>query len=184
MQIQRERVRLAGELSTLREYFEAAASDRGVQLTVDCADTLAADVDRTLFQRAISNLISNALAHTPAGGTITLAAGREGSHLRVDVIDTGAGIAPEHLPRLFDRLYRADASRNFTGGNVGLGLSIVRGIAQLHGGKASIESSLGKGTRVTIWFGGASRSNEEIAAPVSRAQDQGTPGAPAGGGRW
>src|SRR5439155_17198272 len=108
--------------------------------------------DRTLFQRALGNLVANALAHTDGGGTVTLAAGREDGALRVEVADTGCGISANHLPHVFERFYRVDDARSTASGRVGLGLAIVKTIAGLHRGSAAIQSELGKGTRVTLMF--------------------------------
>jgi two-component system heavy metal sensor histidine kinase CusS len=150
MEIRRESVDVAGELRSIAEFYEAAAADRGVELSAAAADGLRVSLDRGLFQRAAGNLIDNALTHTPKGGRIRLGAGRDNGNVRIDVEDTGAGIAAEHLPRVFDRLYRADRSRSAATGGSGLGLAIVKSIAELHGGRAEIVSELGKGTRVSL----------------------------------
>jgi two-component system heavy metal sensor histidine kinase CusS len=144
-----ERVRVARELEAVCAFYEAAAAEAGVVLAVR-ADDVVADLDRTLFQRAVANLVANALAHTPAAGTVTLSAEGSGACLRVGVEDTGSGIAPEHLPYLFDRFYRADPARTTASGRVGLGLAIVKSIAELHGGTATVASTVGRGTRVTL----------------------------------
>jgi signal transduction histidine kinase len=99
----------------------------------------------------VGNLVTNALAHTPAGGTITLRARRAEGRVRVEVADTGEGIAAQHLPYLFDRFYRADPART-GGGRVGLGLAIVKGVVELHGGTVTVESTLGRGTTVALTF--------------------------------
>jgi two-component system heavy metal sensor histidine kinase CusS len=153
-QIARERLDVGRELAVVREFYEAAASEVGVALTVVCPDPVPAALDRTLFQRAVGNLVANALAHTPPGGTVTLAAARDGDAVRVEVADTGCGIPPEHLAHVFDRFYRADPARSTASGRVGLGLAIVKGIVTLHGGSARIASDVGRGTRVTLVFAG------------------------------
>jgi two-component system heavy metal sensor histidine kinase CusS len=109
-------------------------------------------VDRSLFQRAVGNLVANALAHTPAGGSVTLSATDHNGSTRVEVVDTGCGISAEHLPHVFDRFYRADPTRSSKNGSVGLGLAIVRSIMDLHGGAVEITSEVGRGTRVTLTF--------------------------------
>jgi two-component system heavy metal sensor histidine kinase CusS len=136
------------ELEAVRDFYEAAAAEGGVRLVVQASSGVVAELDRTLFQRAVGNLVANALAHTLVGGTVTLKAAPEEDKVRVEVVDTGSGIAPEHLPHVFDRFYRADASRTSTGGNIGLGLALVKGIAALHGGTVAIASTPGKGTCV------------------------------------
>jgi signal transduction histidine kinase len=103
-----------------------------------------------MMLRAVSNLVSNAIAHTPPAGTVTLEAATEGSALRIEVSDTGAGIPAEALPRVFDRFFRVDPSRAQSSGGTGLGLAIVQSILALHGGSAEITSELGSGTRVTL----------------------------------
>jgi signal transduction histidine kinase len=100
----------------------------------------------------VSNLLSNALQHTAPGGriTLTLESGITPGEIRLRVADTGIGIAPEHLPKLFDRFYCIDKSRH--SGGTGLGLSIVKSIMQMHDGKVEIESKEGEGTEVTLLF--------------------------------
>ena len=113
-----------------------------------------AELDRTLVQRAVSNLVSNAVAHTPPGGAIMLVRrwNRRGSIRRFasKSRDTGVGIPPEALPKVFDRFFRLDSSRSQASGGTGLGLAIVQSIMLLHGGKVEIASQLGQGTRVTL----------------------------------
>jgi two-component system heavy metal sensor histidine kinase CusS len=149
-QIHRESVDVSRELAAIREFYDAGAGEKGVALSVSAPGELAAQLDRTLFQRAAGNLVENALAHTSSGGTVTISAIRENGSVRVEVADTGCGIPPGHLPHVFDRLYRVDRSRTASTGGAGLGLAIVKSIAELHGGTASIASEPGKGTRVTL----------------------------------
>ncbi|MCC6740568.1 MAG: heavy metal sensor histidine kinase [Planctomycetia bacterium] len=143
---------VAEELASMRDYHEAQAEDAKVSLLVECPSPLPARLDRTLFQRAVSNLVTNALKHTPGGGTITMRAFPEPGKIVVQVRDTGAGIGPEHVSKVFDRFYRADTARNSKAGGTGLGLAIVKSIAALHRGTAEIESQPGKGTAVTLTF--------------------------------
>lgn len=111
---------------------------------------LSAGLDRTLWQRAVGNLVANALDHTPRGGRTTVTARCDGQEFRVDVADTGCGIAPEHLPHVFDRFYRVDPARSARSSHIGLGLAIVRSIMTLHGGSVDIASEVGRGTTVTL----------------------------------
>jgi len=107
--------------------------------------------DRTLFQQAIGNLVANAIGHTPRGGRVNVRSWQDDvASLYIEVADTGRGISADHLPYVFNRFYRADPARSSIGGNFGLGLSVVRSIAVLHGGTVSIESEPGQGTRVTV----------------------------------
>ncbi len=111
-----------------------------------------AEVDVELFERAIANLVDNALKFCPAGGQITLTAGVDGDHVRVRVADTGPGIPPPDLPHLFDRFYQSRQSvAPATGeGGKGLGLAIVKRIAELHGGAVVVTSAMGRGTEVVL----------------------------------
>jgi two-component system heavy metal sensor histidine kinase CusS len=103
-----------------------------------------------LFERAVGNLVDNALRFTPEGGSIQITIAEHAGKSEVAVSDNGCGIGPEHLPRVFDRFYRADSSRSMTG--AGLGLALVKSIVDLHGGSASIQSEVGRGTTVTLSF--------------------------------
>lgn len=149
-EIRREMLDVGEELSAVREFYDAAAGEAGVQLELAVSGAIAAQLDRTLFQRAVGNLIENALAHTNPGGHVRMEAIRDNGTLRVSVSDDGCGIPPEHIPRIFDRFHRVDPARSKNGGGAGLGLAIVKGIANLHGGDTQIESSVGHGTRVTL----------------------------------
>ena len=151
-QIHRTRVDVRDELVAVAEFYEPAASEAGLRLRVleTGAVWSAAELDRALFQRAISNLVTNAIAYTPRGGTIQLRASQSERNLRVEVIDTGVGIAPEHLARVSDRFYRVDRSRSSTSGGLGLGLAIVKSIVQFHGGTVHVVSQPGSGTTVTL----------------------------------
>jgi two-component system heavy metal sensor histidine kinase CusS len=138
-------------LTSVRDYYEGAAAERGISLaTANGHGPVIAEMDRTLMQRAVGNLVANAVAHTPPGGSVVLQAQSEGNSVCIAVADTGAGIPPEALARVFDRFFRVDKSRSQASGGAGLGLSIVQSIMALHGGHAEIASQLGQGTRVTL----------------------------------
>ncbi len=158
-QIERRPLDVTRELETVRAMYEATAVEAGVQWTVvaDCAAH--AELDRALFHRAVGNLVANALAHTGPGGSIRLAASFDGAALRVEVSDTGSGVPPEHLRKVWDRFYRADAARSGESGRTGLGLAIVKSIVTLHGGSVEMTSEVGRGTSVSLRF------------PLSRAPD-------------
>jgi two-component system sensor histidine kinase BaeS len=104
------------------------------------AETVIGDPDR--LEQALQNLAANALRHTPDGGEIVMSADVVGAKLRLRVRDSGTGIPPEHLPLIFDRFYKADASRKAAGGS-GLGLSIVKAIVERHGGTVSAHNEGG-----------------------------------------
>ena len=146
-----EPLHLAEELKTIQEFYEAVADEAGVQLTVTSLPDLVFKADRTLFQRVIGNLITNALAHTPRDGIVSIRGESGGDGIKVIVADTGVGIAADQLPQVFDRLYRGDGGRSATCGH-GLGLSIVKSIVELHGGRAAVYSRPDHGTSVeTYW---------------------------------
>ena len=148
--IEREVIDLAHELAAIREFYEPLASEAGLELAVECDPGLRAQVDRSLLRRAIGNLITNSIAHTPRGRFIRILGKDDGTSISVEVVDTGQGIAAEHLPHVFDRFYRADPNRSTSEGHLGLGLSIVSSIASLHGGSVEILSAVGVGTTVRV----------------------------------
>jgi signal transduction histidine kinase len=100
--------------------------------------------------RVLSNLVGNALRHTPRGGKISILSQRQQNNLVVTIVDTGEGIRPEDLPHVFDQFYRGEKSRSRNTGGAGLGLAIARGIVEAHGGQIGIQSTPGQGT--TVWF--------------------------------
>lgn len=151
-QIRREKIAVRAELTRLTEMYQILASDRGVHLSLECDEEIEAELDKILLQRAIDNLIANAMRHTPPGGRVAIRAFSQAGTLQVDVRDTGTGIPAEQLPRVFDRLYRGDTSPQAAGRGLGLGLSIVRGIMSLHGGAAELHSAPGEGTSVSLKF--------------------------------
>ena len=151
-QIIKEDFDVGVELATVCEFCEAAASEKAVKIVVTVEGQVHADLNRALFQRAVGNLLANAVAHTPPGGTVTLTATNDDTSTTVGVADTGCGIPAAHLPHVFDRFFRVDQVRSSTTGNVGLGLAIVKTIVDLHGGTVQIASEVGRGTRVTMRF--------------------------------
>lgn len=154
--LERESMDLSEELVTIAAFYEAAAAEAGVHLRVEGASGLRAELDRTLLQQAIGNLISNALAHTPTGGSVALAATARGQEVVITVTDSGCGIALEHLPHLCQRFYRVEQSRTGSQQNAGLGLAVVKSIVSRHGGKVEIQSKVGEGTRVSLFLPAAS----------------------------
>lgn len=133
---------------------QAQANARGVALTLEAAaDVPVTRVDGALLERAIRNLVSNALEYTPGGGAIAVSVERSGEEIALRVRDSGQGIRPEDLPRVWDRFFRAERSRNRnanTSDGAGLGLAIVRGVAEAHGGTVDVESAPGAGAVFTI----------------------------------
>ena len=151
-EIELETLNIARELSVVREFYDAAAADAQVELILAADGELSAELNRELFQSAIGNLVANALRHTGPKGTVRLEARRAADAVTISVTDTGCGIAPEHLPHVFDRFYRVDVARSTASGGVGLGLALVRSIATLHNARVEIRSEVGKGTCITLIF--------------------------------
>lgn len=108
------------------------------------------DADR--LRQLLLNLVENAIKYTPPGGQVTLSLDREPGWVRISVADTGIGIAPEDLPHIFERFYRADKARSRAQGGTGLGLSIAQWIAEAHGGQITVQSKLGEGSTFTLWL--------------------------------
>lgn len=135
-------------IEKIAAYYETIAEDRHV--TIGCTGEGEIYADAVLFSRAVSNLVDNALRFTPNGGNISISIATHDSHSEISVSDTGCGIPAEHLPRVFDRFYRADSSRSSEG--VGLGLALVKSIVDLHGGSARLESEVNRGTTVLLTF--------------------------------
>jgi signal transduction histidine kinase len=129
------------------ESFRALAAERRLTLTDAVPELPAVDADATRIAQVLRNLLTNAVRATPEGGTIAVSAAAHGRLVTVEVADTGAGIAAEHLPHVFERFYRADPSRSRATGGAGLGLAIVKGIVEAHGGSVAVSSEPGRGAR-------------------------------------
>jgi signal transduction histidine kinase len=148
---QREVFCLAELLQDVIQSYQLAAQQHGVTLHLAAGSQMQARVlaDIGLIERALQNLIDNALRFTPAGGEIALGVVADGGLLTVSVSDTGAGIAQEHLPHIFERYWRAgDGADTEPGASAGLGLAIVKRILDLHGAAVRVQSELARGTRV------------------------------------
>jgi two-component system heavy metal sensor histidine kinase CusS len=142
---------LQRELERIHELYRAMAEEQGVEIV--CQGEGIVHAEPGLFGRAVSNLLTNALHHTPHGGRITLSGARVSEHLmEVRVSNTGESIPAENLPRIFDRFYRVDSARSRSTGGVGLGLAIVKSIMDLHGGTVTVESSPNRETTFTLGF--------------------------------
>jgi heavy metal sensor kinase len=132
------------------EQLSSLAAAQDVRLQLELSENVTVSGDVFALERAVRNLIENAIRHTPAGEQIIIRVDLESSEACVRVIDAGVGIASEHLPRLFERFYRVDTSRNRAHGGAGLGLSIVKAILEAHGGTVTVESKLGAGSTFTL----------------------------------
>ena len=145
----REPVELADEVRQLFDFFDALADEKSLHLSTEGRARVLGD--KLMLRRAIANLLSNAIRHTPAGGRIQVRIGQNGAGTTLAVENTGEPIAPEHLPRIFDRFYRADPSRH-RGEGAGLGLAITRSIIRAHGGEISARSTL-EGVCIEVTMG-------------------------------
>ena len=151
LKLLRQSAPLAGIVEQAVTILRPQANAKGIVLTVDLPPDLPlVDVDPERVGQVLRNLLNNAVAHTPQGGEITVAAQTSGAEVSVSVHDTGTGIAPEHLPFVFDRFYRADKSRARQTGGSGLGLAIVKQLVIAHGGTITATSAPGQGSTFTF----------------------------------
>jgi len=130
----------------------AAAAVAGIAMTAEVSGPLRIEGDPGRLRQVLGNLVGNALRYTPAGGEVTLTASADdgAGQALITVVDTGSGIAAEHLPHIFERFYRADASRSRETGGSGLGLAITRYLVEAHGGTIEAQSTEGAGSTFTI----------------------------------
>jgi len=146
--IARKRFDARAAVEKIAAFYQTIADDHHV--TISCSGNGEVYADPDLFERALANLLDNALRFTPENGSIQITLSDHEDDFEVAVNDSGCGIAPEHLPRVFDRFYRAESSRSSDG--AGLGLALVKSIVDLHCGSATIQSEIGSGTTVTLRF--------------------------------
>ncbi|MFF4505348.1 sensor histidine kinase [Streptomyces sp. NPDC001401] len=150
LRLHREPVRADELLDQVAAAHRVAADAAGVTVRTEDDGSPWLDADPVRMRQALGNLVSNALRHTPADGTVTLAARRDGDEVVFTVTDTGTGIAPEDLPHVFDRFWRAEKSRSRRTGGSGLGLPIVRHLVAAHGGTVDATSQPGAGSTFTL----------------------------------
>ncbi len=153
----RELVDPAVIISEVMSQMALRAEKNGVVLAQDLAPGLPMlYADPVGLRAALVNLMDNALQYTPEGGNVTVRGRADGQHVILQVADTGVGVSAEDLPHIFERFYRADKARSrrsaVAGSGAGLGLAIVRGIVEEHGGTVAAESAIGKGTTITVTF--------------------------------
>ncbi len=145
-QIQLHRAFLRPVLERALEAGRPRAEAQRIAVTLDCPDDLVARCNETLLEQAVGNLLDNAIKYSEPGTAVAVTATAHGGTVEIAVRDHGRGIAPEHLPRLFERFYRVDKARSRKYGGTGLGLAIVKHIAQAHGGRVEVESVPGEGS--------------------------------------
>lgn len=148
MHLDRAPTQLATLAAEVAELYEQVAEDAGVELAVAAKGDAVAEIDAVRVRQVIANLVDNAIKYTPRGGRVNIETTREGGSAIVRVCDSGEGIPPAAVPRIFDRLYRAEPSRTKPG--LGLGLSIVKAIVVAHGGVVTVDTRPGEGSTFTI----------------------------------
>ena len=155
LQLRRERVALSEVVAHAVDLYRDVAESKGLILAVHSAADVVVMADGTRLEQVAANLIDNALKYTPTGGRVNVDVLQEGQQAVLQVRDTGVGIRPEELPRIWERLFRGDASRTERG--IGLGLSLVRAVVEAHGGTVEVKSEIGRGStfRVTLPIQGA-----------------------------
>lgn len=137
-------------LQSARQLCQSMADEKAIQIMLLCEETLSINLNAALIEQAFANLLDNAVKYSEPGGRIEIKATKTDAGVAVSFQDHGIGIAPEHLPRLFERFYRADPSRSRKLGGTGLGLAIVKHIVNAHGGKMTVESAPGKGSEFVV----------------------------------
>ena len=159
LKLSRQPVAVRELLGQAQAAFSLQAQQKGVALAVTVDDSAgdASDaeihVDENRMAQVLGNLLSNAIRHTPAGGRVTLGAESRPDCVRLFVQDTGQGIAPQDLPFIFNRFYRADKARGGDGAESGLGLAIAQALVEAHGGRLTVASQVGKGARFEVVLG-------------------------------
>jgi len=153
LKLERQANSLGDLVSDTIESFRTLAEEKGVLVQGRVAtDVDPIDMDARLIGRVLTNLVSNAIRHTPTGGTVQVYAQGVAQGIEVTVRDTGEGIRPEDLPHIFEQFYRGEKSRNRATGGAGLGLAIAQSFVQAHGGTIRVESKVGQGTRFIFFL--------------------------------
>lgn len=155
VKIQRQIVEL--DTLLLDVYRQARLMSSGVKVSLGSEDQAQVSGDPDRLKQLLLNLVDNALKYTPSGGEVTFSLERDTEWVRVSVTDTGVGIPPQDLPKIFDRFYRVDKARSRdrssgSGGGTGLGLAIAKWIVDAHGGRIEVQSAMGKGSTFTVWL--------------------------------
>jgi signal transduction histidine kinase len=147
VELERQPNSMTDLISDILESFALRAEQQKVTLRGEpCRTADVAEFDARYVERALANLVENALRYTPPGGEVVLQTDSVPEGLSVKVSDTGPGIAEADIPKVFDRFYRGEASRSRATGGSGLGLAIVKGVIEAHGGSVAVETAPGRGT--------------------------------------
>jgi len=153
VQLEREIVRFDLLVEAVTATLEPLAAEYNVAMAVEAKEPVSVLGDEARLMQVVINLLENAILYTNAGGRVCVSVHSKNAHVYLIVHDTGIGIAPEHLPHIFDRFYRVDPARVRTeGGNSGLGLAIVDWTVKAHDGSIAVESQLGQGSTFTVVF--------------------------------
>ena len=144
MKLHRQPVDVVALLTEVADLYQYVAEEKNVEVSVSGPPDLAVMADMARMRQVVGNLLDNSLKHTPAGGRVELACEQQAEMVVIRVQDTGAGIPPDDIPRIFDRLYRGDRSRSQRG--LGLGLSLVKAVIHAHAGSIEVESTSGQGS--------------------------------------
>jgi heavy metal sensor kinase len=146
-----ERISLDRVVGDVVDLYFPIADDKGLSLSLDIAEPVLVNGDGGRLRQVMGNLVDNAIKYTPPAGQVRMSLARTNGNARIEVEDTGIGISPDDLLRVFDRFYRADPSRSGQSApGIGLGLSICRSIIEVHGGTVTVDSEMGKGTKVCV----------------------------------
>src|ERR1043166_3181308 len=148
IELHREMVPLSNIVERAVDLYRDTAEAKGVALDARSDDNVVVSVDRVRLEQVAANLLDNAIKYTPPGGRVDITAGRDGTRAVLKVHDTGVGIPPAELPRIWDRLFRGDQSRTERG--LGLGLSLVKAVVEAHGGTVTVESTPGQGSSFSV----------------------------------
>jgi len=149
-----DRYVLCDILESCREACRGRAEEKDIAIIVDCSGEVEVMADRSLLTQAVINLIENAVKYSPEHTRVTVSGSRDGRRVRITVADQGPGIPEHHVPRLFERFYRADKARSRRLGGTGLGLAIVKHIAGVHQGDVGVETRIGQGSTFIILLPG------------------------------
>ena len=148
LKLRLERVNVASLVETIVDLYRLVADEKRVTVSTAADPQLWLTADRTRLRQVLGNLLDNAIKYTAAGGRVEVKAHQQQGSVMISVSDTGMGLTPDELPKIWDRLYRSDRARSERG--LGLGLSLVRAVVQAHGGQIDVSSAVGAGSTFTI----------------------------------